>query len=108
MSKQQPLYNTGPGVRRIETAAGNSLYLLPEELIELNAELAIHREEHAELLDYVARVVEATGPKAYDDWVMKLSAIAAYLGILMDGTYDAAALNVAAAECTKRLKARRQ
>lgn len=93
-----------PGIRKMKLA-GATAYMLPEELIQLNIELGTHAAAHKEVLDYVERVVTASGPNT--DWITKLSAVAAYLGILMDGTYGAEALNIVAEECRKQLVARR-
>lgn len=84
---------------RMETA------MLPEVIIQLSIELGENQVAHSDLLDYVARVVEASGPNT--DWITKLSAIAAYLGILMDGSYDALSFNRIAEECLNQLRDRR-
>jgi hypothetical protein len=79
--------------------------LLPEVLIDLQMELIEHPAAHAECIDYIVRVVDASGPNT--DWVTKLSAIAAHVGILVDGRYDAAAIEKLAGECLRRLQAAR-
>jgi len=94
----------GAGIRKMKVGS-HTAYMLPEVMIQLSIELGQNAAYHQELLDYVARVAEATGPKA--DWITKLSAIAAHVGILMDGTYDAEALNKVAEKCLEELRARR-
>ena len=79
--------------------------MLPDALVDLNIELHAYAADHREVLNYVERVVTASGPQT--DWVTKLSAIAGYLGIMVDGTYDAAALDALAKECLRRLQASR-
>ena len=90
---------------RFDKVGKMEVAMLPEVLIQLNIELGENQLAHADLLEYVGRVVDATGPKA--DWITKISAIAAYLGILMDGSYDAAAFNRVAEECLNQLRERR-
>ena len=104
LSESNDRAQEGPGIRKMKLA-GATAYMLPEELIQLNMELGQHAVAHKDVLDYVERVVSASGPNT--DWVTKLSAVAAFLGILMDGTYGAEALNIVAEECRKQLVARR-
>jgi hypothetical protein len=90
---------------RFDKVGRMEVAMLPEVLIQLNIELGENQVAHSDILDYVYRVAEASGPKT--DWITKLSAIAAYLGILMDGSYDATAFNRVAEMCLNELRDRR-
>lgn len=93
-----------PGLRRIQLGRMEGI-LLPTVLLDLQMELIEHPAAHAECIDYIVRVVDASGEGT--DWLTKLSAIAAHVGIMVDGRYDAAAIEKLAGECLRRLQAAR-
>ena len=102
MANIEPDANVEDGDYPVIKTAGATVHMIPEALFQLNVEIGEHGP--IELLEYMARVTAAsTNPT----WVTKLAAVAAFVGIAIDGTYNAATLNKLADECRARLIKRR-